>query len=203
MASAMQQASAFSGELNDTTQTMQETVSNFKIGSGNFEQTLELARRYRELLQQRITAFAQQGLNLFDTQYRPIPGTDPVKYSTAYDGAFEQHLQAVYDEVVQKANGGLFCLCVDRNGYAPTHNSFYSQPPTGNPEQDLVNSRDKRMFNDPVGLAAAQNQNNFLLQTYCRDTGQVVSDLSLPIMINGRHWGAMRIGLDPQGLLNN
>ncbi|MCD6526852.1 MAG: hypothetical protein J7K75_07685, partial [Desulfuromonas sp.] len=203
VASAMQQASAFSGELNDTTQTMQETVSNFKIGSGNFEQTLELARRYRELLQQRITAFAQQGLNLFDTQYRPIPGTDPVKYSTAYDGAFEQHLQAVYDEVVQKANGGLFCLCVDRNGYAPTHNSFYSQPPTGNPEQDLVNSRDKRMFNDPVGLAAAQNQNNFLLQTYCRDTGQVVSDLSLPIMINGRHWGAMRIGLDPQGLLNN
>lgn len=202
VAAAMQQASDFSGDLNDTTQTMQETVSHFKIGSGNFEMTLELARHYQKLLQQRIEQFAQQGMNLFDSNYQPIPGTDPVKYSTNYDNAFEMHLQSVYDEVVQRANGGLFCLCVDGNGYAPTHNSFYAQRLTGNVEQDLVNSRDKRMFNDPVGLAAAKNQKGFLLQTYCRDTGQVVSDLSLPIIVNGRHWGGMRIGLDPQGLLN-
>ncbi|OQY22170.1 MAG: hypothetical protein B6I37_07650, partial [Desulfobacteraceae bacterium 4572_35.2] len=131
----------------------------------------------------------------------PIPATNPVKYSTAYDSVFEQQLQSIYDDVVGRTNGGLFCLCVDRNGYAPTHNSFYSQRLTGNPEQDLVNSRDKRMFDDPVGLTAARNQKSFVLQTYCRDTGQVVSDLSLPIMINDRHWGGFRVGLDPQGLL--
>ena len=38
----------------------------------------------------------------------------------------------------------------------------------------------------------------FLLQTYTRDTGELVSDLSLPIYINGSHWGAMRINVDPK-----
>lgn len=202
VAKAMDDATEFSHDLNTTTQSMQETVSNFKVGRGNFEQTLELARRVRDQLQDKITDYAAKGLNVFDDKYQPIPGTDPVKYSTAYDSVFEQQLQSVYDEVVKRANGGLFCLCVDINGYAPTHNSFYSQRLTGNPEQDLVNSRDKRMFNDPVGIAAARNQKSFVLQTYCRDTGQVVSDLSLPIVVNGRHWGGFRVGLDPQGLLD-
>lgn len=202
VATAMDDANKFTQDLNTTTQSMQETVSNFKVGRGNFEQTLDLARRVRDQLQAKISDYAAKGINVFDDSYQTIIGTDPVKFSTAYDSLFEQHFQAIYDEVVKRANGGLFCLCVDRNGYAPTHNSFYSQRLTGNPEQDLVNSRDKRMFNDPVGLAAARNQKGFVLQTYCRDTGQVVSDLSLPIMVNGRHWGGFRVGLDPQGLLD-
>jgi methyl-accepting chemotaxis protein len=201
--SAMQQATDFSAELNDTTQTMQEMVSHFTIGCGSFEETLLLARRYRDQLQEQIEALSRQGVNVFDGQYRPIPGTDPVKYSTAYDRMFEQQFQAVYDDVVRQVNGGLFCLCVDRNGYAPTHNSFYSRPLTGDHETDLVQSRDKRLFNDPVGLAAARSTKSFLLQTYCRDTGELASDLSLPLLINGQHWGGLRVGLNPQGLLNN
>ncbi|MBN2643898.1 MAG: methyl-accepting chemotaxis protein [Desulfuromonadaceae bacterium] len=201
VSSSMQEAASFSGALNDTTQSLQEMLSHFKIGCGGLEQTLRLAQRAQHHFQERITAFARQGLNVFDEQYRPIPGTDPVKYATAYDKSFEKYLQPLYDEVVKRVSGGLFCLCVDRNGYAPTHNSFYAHPLTGDHEQDLVNSRDKRIFNDPVGLRAARNKKNFILQTYCRDTGQVVSDLSLPILIDGRHWGAVRIGLDPQGLL--
>lgn len=200
---AMEQATELTTDLNDTTQMMQERVSNFKVGQGNFEATLELARSVRNHLQERITEFSRQGVNVFDVSYQPIPGTDPVKYSTSYDTLFEQKIQPIYDEVVRRANGGMFCLCVDKNGYAPTHNSFYSKPLTGNSEQDLIDSRDKRMFNDPIGLAAAQNQKSFLLQTYCRDTGQVASDLSMPIMIDGRHWGGVRIGLDPQGLLDD
>ncbi|MEA3465840.1 MAG: methyl-accepting chemotaxis protein [Thermodesulfobacteriota bacterium] len=203
VAQSMGQVAELTVDLNDTTQTMQENVSNFKVGQGNFETTFELARSVRNHLQERITAFSREGINIFDVSYQPIPGTDPAKYSTAYDSYFEQQIQPIYDEVVRRANGGLFCLCVDKNGYAPTHNSFYAKPLTGNSEQDLVDSRDKRLFNDPVGLAAAQSQKSFLLQTYCRDTGQVVSDLSLPIMIDGRHWGAVRLGLDPQGLLDD
>lgn len=202
VAQAMGEATEFTNGLNATTQAMQETVSNFKVGHGNFEQTLGLAQRVRDHLQTRITEFAARGIDVFDHNYQKIEDTDPVKYSTAYDDVFEQQLQSIYDEVVKRVNGGLFCLCVDKNGYAPTHNSFYSQRLTGDPERDLVNSRDKRMFSDPVGLAAARNQKSFLLQTYCRDTGEVVSDLSLPIIVNGNHWGGLRIGLDPHGLLD-
>jgi methyl-accepting chemotaxis protein len=27
-----------------------------------------------------------------------------------------------------------------------------------------------------------------------RDTGEILNDLSMPITINGRHWGSVRIG---------
>ncbi len=200
---AMSAATEYTRNLNGTTQIMQETVSNFKLGRGSFEATLCLANSVRDHLQKQIAALAEQGIDVFDTNYQPIPGTDPVKYKTCYDSYFETDMQPIYDEVVRRVRGGVFCLAVDKNGYAPTHNSFYSQPLTGDPEQDLVNSRDKRLFNDPVGAAAAQSQEKFLLQTYCRDTGQVISDLSLPIYVAGRHWGGVRIGLDPQGLLDD
>jgi len=42
------------------------------------------------------------------------------------------------------------------------------------------------------------NTKPFLLQTYRRDMGGgkfvLMKDLSAPIFVNGRHWGAFRIG---------
>ena len=72
---------------------------------------------------------------------------------------------------------------------------------TGNPKTDLQQSRDKRIFNDPAGLKAARNDTPFLLQTYVRDTGEILSEISLPIMVKGRHWGALRLGFDAARLL--
>ena len=33
---------------------------------------------------------ADRGVNLFDRNYRPIPGTHPTKYHTCYDEEFER-----------------------------------------------------------------------------------------------------------------
>jgi methyl-accepting chemotaxis protein len=43
-------------------------------------------------------------------------------------------------------------------------------------------------------MKLAKNQKPSLFQTYVRDTGEILNDLSMPIMIGGRHWGAVRIG---------
>lgn len=43
----------------------------------------------------------------------------------------------------------------------------------------------------------------FLMQTYARDTGEILNDLSIPISVNGKHWGgALRVGFDPRVLLS-
>jgi methyl-accepting chemotaxis protein len=34
----------------------------------------------------------------------------------------------------------------------------------------------------------------FLIQTYRRDTGEIMHDISAPVYVNGRHWGGFRIG---------
>ena len=47
-----------------------------------------------------------------------------------------------------------------------TNRTKYSKPLTGNYEVDVVQSRDKRIFNDEKGKRAAANTDPFLLQTY-------------------------------------
>ncbi|MEJ2638271.1 MAG: hypothetical protein P8010_01715 [Desulfosarcinaceae bacterium] len=37
-----------------------------------------------------------------------------------------------------------------------------------------------------------------LLQTNMRDTGEILTDLSLPIFVNSKHWGAFILGIRPE-----
>jgi methyl-accepting chemotaxis protein len=43
-----------------------------------------------------------------------------------------------------------------------------------------------------------RNTEAFLLQTYMRDTGEILNDLSMPIYIKGEHWGAIVNGFNPE-----
>ncbi len=130
---------------------------------------------------------------VFDTDYVLIEGTDPPKYHTAYDTFTDQNILSIEDGYLQDPDI-VAAVIVDINGYLPTHNTIYSQPLTGDPVMDLVNNRTKRLFNDATGLASARNLQPFLHQIYYRDTGEVLWDISAPIMVNDRHWGAFRIG---------
>ncbi|MCF6265251.1 MAG: chemotaxis protein [Desulfuromusa sp.] len=131
---------------------------------------------------------------LFDTFYIPIPKTDPQKFKTQYDDLSDGIVRPIVDKILGYNNRLVFVVIVDINGYLPTHNSRYSRPLTGNADENMKWNRTKRMFNDRTGLAAARNQKPYLLQRYSRDTGEIMSDLSVPIKIQNRHWGAVRIG---------
>jgi hypothetical protein len=62
---------------------------------------------------------------------------------------------------------------------------------------NTAHSRNRRVFADRVGLAAARNTRDFLLQAYSRDmgNGQVVrlKEADAPVIVKGRHWGAARL----------
>jgi methyl-accepting chemotaxis protein len=124
---------------------------------------------------------------LFDTNYVPIAGTLPQKYHTAYDSFTDAALQKIEDQF-QSDPDVVFVIAVDRNGYVPTHNTSYS-----NPSGDPVLYRTKQIFNDPTGLAAAHTT-AFQQQVYTRDTGETMWDLDSPIIVQGEHWGALRVG---------
>lgn len=130
---------------------------------------------------------------LFDENYIPIPNTEPPKFHTQFDRFTDGAIQGIVDEFL-KEEQIVFAVLADRNGYIPTHNSKFSAALTGDREKDKVANRTKRMFNDPVGLAAARNRQPFLKQVYQRDTGEKMWDLSVPVMVEGKHWGTFRIG---------
>ncbi|MDO3376925.1 methyl-accepting chemotaxis protein [Geoalkalibacter halelectricus] len=194
----MRSAEQATGSLKHTTEDLLETVAVYRTGEGALEGVIAHAAAFRGQAVETLRVLLSQGCELFDTHYQPIPGTQPQKYRTRYDEAFATALQPIYDRFLNDLPGASFAICVDRNGYAPTHNSRYAQPLTGDPQADLANSRDKRIYKDPTGLRAAQNDKPLLLQTYMRDTGEILCDLSLPILIDGRAWGSVRLGFKPQ-----
>ena len=143
-----------------------------------------------------LQQFADQGANLFDQSYRQVPDTEPPKYETAYNKAVAGKLQELYEEILDNLPGAVSLIAVDKNGYAPTHCRKFSIH-TGNREKDLVYSRHQRIFNDPVGIKSARSEDPFVAQIYVQpNTGLTLLEIASPIMIDGRHWGAMRINVE-------
>lgn len=131
---------------------------------------------------------------LFDRHYTPIPGTNPPKHTTKFDAFTDRVLPALQEGLLTTMPQLVYAGAVDNNGYFPTHNKKFSQRLTGDYDTDLVNNRTKRIFNDRTGARCSANTKPFLLQTYKRDTGEIMHDLSVPIYVAGRHWGAFRVG---------
>lgn len=132
--------------------------------------------------------------DLFDENYVLIPNTYPLKFRTRFDALLDKKIQAFEDSIITDYRIQ-FAIAVDRNGYLPTHNSKFSKPLTGDPEKDIANNKAKRFYNDPIGIAAARNKSETLVQLYQRDNGDQMCDFAAPIFVKGKHWGAFRVGM--------
>ncbi|MES2258895.1 MAG: methyl-accepting chemotaxis protein [Pseudomonadota bacterium] len=136
---------------------------------------------------------------LFDRRYTPIPNTDPPKHKTSFDAFTDRVLPGLQEGLLEAMPQLAYAGAVDNNGYFPTHNRKFTQALTGNYDVDIVHNRTKRIFSDRTGKRCGANTQPFLLQTYKRDTGEVMHDLSAPIYVGGRHWGGFRIGYRSAG----
>jgi len=155
------------------------------------------AKLIGQVMDQAIDNGVFSARDAFDNDYQVIPGFQPEKYRTRYDAYLDKTILGLQDEFL-KDESVVYAVSVDANGYLPTHNSRYTQPITGNQQQDLVGNRTKRIFNDPIGLKAAQNTSPAFQQVYHRDTGETMWDISTPVFVKGKHWGGFRIGFSLQ-----
>ena len=135
---------------------------------------------------------------LMDENYREVPGTDPKQYLTNYVEFTDRILPPIQDPL-QKADARIvFCVAWAKGGYLPTHNPNYRLPQGRDPVWNNANCRNRRLFNDRAVKKVAANRKPFLLQTYRRDMGGgnfvLMKDVSSPILVRGRHWGAFRMG---------
>jgi methyl-accepting chemotaxis protein len=132
--------------------------------------------------------------DLFDQSYQPIANTKPQKFRTRYDAVADRMLPAVQEPLLDRNQEITYAIACDTGGYVPTHNKRFTQPLTGDEKKDMAGNRTKRVFTDPVGKRCGAHQTPFLLQTYRRDTGEIMHDISAPVYVKGRHWGGVRIG---------
>ncbi len=134
---------------------------------------------------------------LFDRDYKPIPGSNPEQLMAGCVKLTDEVLPPIQEPLLDFDKKVVFCAAVDTNGFLPTHNLKFAQPQGDDPVWNAANCRNRRLFNDRVGLAAGQNTEPFLLQTYRRDMGGgnfvMMKDVSAPILVRGKHWGGLRL----------
>ena len=135
---------------------------------------------------------------LMDEKYREIRGTNPKQYLTDYVAFTDRILPPIQDPIQKSDPRIVFCVAWAKGGYLPTHNPNYRQPQGPDPVWNNANCRNRRLFDDRAVRKVAANTKPFLLQTYRRDMGGgnfvLMKDLSSPIVVSGRHWGAFRMG---------
>ena len=135
--------------------------------------------------------------DMFDTDYVEIAGTNPVQHRTRILDWADRALPPFQEAFLAKDPRMVFCVMIDRNGYLPVHNRIYSHPQRpGDVAWNTANSRNRRIFNDPAGLAAGRNRRSYLIQSYARDMGNgktvMMREIDVPVCVQGRHWGGFR-----------
>ena len=156
------------------------------------------AKRIGELFEAAIARGEITEAQLFDERYREITGSNPKQYLTDYVAFTDRTLPAIQDPLQRSDPRIVFCVAWARGGYLPTHNPNYRQPQGKDPAWNAAHCRNRRLFRDRAVQKVARNTKPFLLQTYRRDMGAgnfvLLKDVSSPIWVRGRHWGAFRIG---------
>ena len=204
IAKDMNSSAASVDALNTVTERMLELVARFKTGEGKFDTVIATARKIRDDYQARVQGMKDRGVNVFDNQYKSVPNTTPQKYVTAFSEPFVKEMQSVVDEAVKQIPGTIYCLAIDRKGYLPVHHGAVSKAMTGDPARDLLQSRHQRIYqNNRTEQRRCSHTEPILLQTYMRDTGEILNDLSMPIYVDGKHWGAFIMGFDPRTMFSS
>jgi methyl-accepting chemotaxis protein len=154
----------------------------------------QLAAESAQVIEQWITTQAMTEERVFARLYFPVAKTDPQKYSTPYDMLADRDIVGSEDKVLARSPTVQYAIVTDINGYVPAHNTRFAQPLTGNAAQDYVNNRTKRILGDFASLVAARSEGRYLVQRTRVETGDVVYDVSVPVIVRGKHWGCARIG---------
>ncbi|WP_162341711.1 methyl-accepting chemotaxis protein [Paenibacillus paridis] len=158
-------------------------------------------------------AYAAKEAVLYNGEKIPLSQYE-LKYDSAYDKYTDDRWQGIMDSFLNEENI-IYAMAAAYSdnpsfaGYIATHNGVYS--PTDEASADAwgdvgflsQNFRSNRVFNDLTGYNAVMNTktDDVYLQKYDRlIDGKTVEtwDISYPLMIDGKHWGGVRVALSKE-----
>ncbi len=154
---------------------------------------------------------------LFNVDRVPPQGFHPPKYQTRYSEVLDEAAMRILDSYLARSDRYLFVIAADLNAYCFIHNSKNVADWTGDPTWDNLHSRLKRIYDEPVVVAASrvglladrvphpstrrdferagirldERRPAFFARTYLRDDGGVTTLFSVPLYVAGRRYGAV------------
>ena len=134
---------------------------------------------------------------LFDTDYREIPGSRPTRYRTGLMDWAHDNWRHLLDKATQDDPRVMAAACTDMNGYLPTHLTKHSQPPTGDLVHDTRFCRNGRKILDPIDQKAKRSNAPYMMAVYRQEgdgrTYRVVRNVYVPLFVDGRRWGDLEL----------
>jgi methyl-accepting chemotaxis protein len=154
-----------------------------------------------QALMQELTAHTEAALSsgavtmaaLFDTDYQPVPGTNPQLYRTRLTDWAHAEWRPFLDRAKANDPRVLAAACTDMNGFLPTHLTDRSRKPTGDVNHDTQFCRNGRIMLEAIDRKAKASTAPYMMAVY-RQEGDgnsyvVVRNVYVPLVIGGRRWG--------------
>ena len=91
-----------------------------------------LAARMASLMEAELDAGRLGETELFDTEYRPVAGSNPPQFMAPCVDPVVRLVGPILEPELGRDDRMLFCIVTDRNGFLPFHNRAYSQPQRSN-----------------------------------------------------------------------
>lgn len=157
------------------------------------------AREVTELIERHVGGTDLSLRALFDIDYVPRPGTDPVQYDNAFADFADRHIRPILDRHTNEHKLVVGCCLVDMNGYLPTHITERSQGQIpGERLRNLEFSRNRQIFMDSQTRRALDGEDDFFLFAYRQDLGEgrfrALRSVFVPLVFAGRKWGLYELG---------
>jgi methyl-accepting chemotaxis protein len=150
----------------------------------------------REIVQRAEAAIAERKLSpetLFDTAYREVPGSNPKRFRTSFSDWADTNWRPVNDRVVAEGAPVKMCSQADMQGFLPTHITDRSRAPTGDLAHDTKYCRNGRILLDAIDRKAKASTAPYMMAVYRQEgdgrTYEIVRNVYVPLVINGRRWG--------------
>lgn len=137
--------------------------------------------------------------DVFDRQYRPIPGSNPERYDNRFADFADAHIQTILDGFRASHDEVISAVASNQDGYLPTHMSERSRKPIGDRDHDDKFCRNRRQLLDEVTQRAIDLRDEpFTASCYrymrAGDTKpSAAKNIFVPIRINGKYWGNFEI----------
>lgn len=188
--------------LRDNTNLVLQALCRFDLGEGPLETMINKLFSRRDQLQEIMEDLRQQGYNLFDANYKEIPGTGGQKFDTSWADALGKRIQPMLDEWdLGGKDGIIYTLPTDNNGYLAIARSASAQPMTGDPRVDAARSVQKRMTVSGQELENLRKCSYLSMGTFVLPgTTNVVLVIYVPLYVDGKKWGVMTSGIVPKAV---
>jgi methyl-accepting chemotaxis protein len=135
---------------------------------------------------------------LFDTNYQPVTGSNPPRFTTRLTRWAEQHWQGIIEDMkARRPDAILSCVPTSREGFLPIHLKEFSRQPTGDLAHDTKYCRNGRILLGGIDDIAKASEQDYMMAVYRHEgdgkTFTTVRNVYVPLRINGRRWGDAEI----------